>query len=87
MVPIPISKKCRLCKTVKLLNEFEFNEKKKDKHGTICKDCIAKHQPSIRSCSCDRWENHKDSILVDGIVAKSNGKRPEASRRNVDVDS
>ena len=25
---IPISKKCRLCKTVKLLNEFEIDEKK-----------------------------------------------------------
>src|SRR5437016_1339925 len=36
--PIPISKKCRLCKTVKLLNQFEVDDKTKDKHSTICKD-------------------------------------------------
>ena len=30
--PIPISKKCRLCKSVKLLNQFEIDDKAKDKH-------------------------------------------------------
>ena len=50
---IPISKKCRLCKTVKLLNEFEIDEKTKDKHATICKECVTKRQPSICSCSCE----------------------------------
>jgi hypothetical protein len=62
-MPNPISKKCRLCKTVKLLNEFEIDEKKKDKHETICKDCIAKHQPSICSCSCES--------CIDGKIVKT----------------
>src|SRR5215469_3740678 len=52
---IPISKKCGLCKTIKLLNEFEIDEQKKDRHAEICKECMAKHQgPSICSCSCDK---------------------------------
>ena len=62
-MPNPISKKCRLCKTVRLLNEFEIDEKKKDKHATICKDCIAKHQPSICSCSCES--------CIDGKIVKT----------------
>jgi hypothetical protein len=61
--PIPISKKCGLCKTIKLLNEFEIDEKKKDKHAAICKECIAKHQPSICTCSCDR--------CIDGKIVKT----------------
>jgi hypothetical protein len=39
--PIPISKKCRLCKSVKLLNQFEIDDKAKDKHvsGSMASDC------------------------------------------------
>ena len=40
--PIPISKKCGLCKSVKLLNQFEIDDKTKDKHATNCKDCFTK---------------------------------------------
>jgi len=61
--PIPISKKCRLCKTIKLLNEFEIDEEKKDKHAAICKDCMTKHEPFICSCSCDK--------CIDGKIVKT----------------
>ena len=61
---IPISKKCGLCKTIKLLNEFEIDEEKKDRHAAICKECMAKRQgPSICSCSCD--------ICIDGKIVKT----------------
>jgi hypothetical protein len=60
---IPISKKCRVCKTVKLLNEFEINKKTKDKHATTCKECVAKKQPLLCSCSCER--------CLDGKIMKS----------------
>jgi hypothetical protein len=53
------SKKCGLCKTIKLLNEFEIDEEKKDKHAAICKECMAKHQPSICTCSCDKCIDDK----------------------------
>ena len=59
---IPISKKCRLCKIVKLLNEFEINKKTKDKHATICKECVAK-KPVMCSGSCER--------CLDGKIMKS----------------
>src|SRR5215470_2220203 len=61
--PIPISKKCRLCKTIKLLNEFEIDEEKKDKHAAICKECMTKYEPSICSCSCDK--------CIDGKIVKT----------------
>ncbi|MGC2683387.1 MAG: hypothetical protein WA323_16115 [Candidatus Nitrosopolaris sp.] len=57
--PIPISKKCRICKTVKLLNQFEIDNKTKDKHATICKDCFVKEQPTICSCNCERCTDTK----------------------------
>ena len=56
---IPISKKCRLCKSVKLLNQFEIDDKAKDKHATICKDCFVKQQPSVCSCICERCTDDK----------------------------
>ena len=52
----------RLCKTIKLLNEFEIDEEKKDKHAAICKECMAKHQPSICTCSCNK--------RIDGKIVK-----------------
>jgi hypothetical protein len=62
--PIPISKKCRLCKSIKLLNQFEIDDKAKDKHATICKDCFTKKclqstQPSVCSCICERCTDGK----------------------------
>ena len=56
--PIPISKICRLCKSVKLLNQFEIDDKTKDKHTAICKDCFVK-QPSVRSCICEKCTDDK----------------------------
>jgi hypothetical protein len=63
--PIPISKKCSLCKSVKLLNQFEIDDKTKDKHATICKVCFTKQslqstqQPSVCSCICERCTDGK----------------------------
>ncbi len=63
--PIPISKKCRLCKSAKLLNQFEIDDKTKDKHAAICKDCfvkqslLSKQQPSVCSCICERCTDGK----------------------------
>jgi hypothetical protein len=59
MGPIPISKKCRLCRTVKLLNQFEIDDKTKDKHSTICKDCVVKQEQSVCSCNCERCTDDK----------------------------
>jgi RecJ-like exonuclease len=52
--PIPISKKCRSCGTVKLLNEFEIDEKREDKHENVCKDCVAKEgqKKGGEECNC-----------------------------------
>jgi len=60
--PIPISKECRLCKSVKLLNQFEIDDKAKDKHTAICKDCFVK-QPSVCSCICEK--------CTDGRIVKT----------------
>jgi RecJ-like exonuclease len=63
--PIPICKKCRLCKGVKLLNQFEIDDKTKDKHAAICKDCFTKQsllstqQQSVCSCICERCTDGK----------------------------
>jgi hypothetical protein len=59
---IPISKECRVCKTIKL-NEFEINKKTKDKHATTCKECVAKKQPLLCSCGCER--------CLDGKIMES----------------
>jgi hypothetical protein len=59
------SKKCRLCKSVKLLNQFEIDDKAKDKHAAICKDCVTRQslrsteQPSVCSCICERCTDDK----------------------------
>jgi hypothetical protein len=39
MKPIPIDKRCKVCHTTKLLNEFEINKRAKDRHENICKSC------------------------------------------------
>ncbi|MFY9795883.1 MAG: hypothetical protein WCC17_07895 [Candidatus Nitrosopolaris sp.] len=36
----PIDKRCRICKEKKLLNQFEINNRAKDKRSNICKDCL-----------------------------------------------
>ncbi|MGA9154672.1 MAG: hypothetical protein WBZ36_29160 [Candidatus Nitrosopolaris sp.] len=38
----PISKRCRNCKEEKLLCEFDFSNKAKDKHVATCKSCVLK---------------------------------------------
>lgn len=38
--PIPIEKTCKICKQKKLLSEFEFSSKARDKRATICKSCM-----------------------------------------------
>jgi hypothetical protein len=50
--PILISKKCGSCGTVKLLNEFEIDEKRNDRHENVCKDCVAKEESAICTCNC-----------------------------------
>ncbi len=61
--PIPISKKCRSCGTVKLLNEFEIDEKRKDKHENVCKDCVTKEESAICTCNCIN--------CIDGRIIKT----------------
>lgn len=39
MKNVPISKKCRICHTTKLLNHFEIDADTIDKHASICKEC------------------------------------------------
>ena len=56
--PIPISKKCTLCKSVKLLNQFEIDDKAKDKHAAICKDCVTKQSHALENIS--EWLNAVD---------------------------
>ena len=56
--PIPISKKCRLCKSVKLLNQFEIDDKAKDNHAAICKDCVTKQSHALENIS--EWLNAVD---------------------------
>ena len=38
----PISKRCRLCKENKLLSEFDFSNRTRDKHTADCKNCVEK---------------------------------------------
>jgi hypothetical protein len=38
--PIPVDKKCRVCKTRKFLSEFGINDKAHDKRATTCKTCM-----------------------------------------------
>jgi superfamily II helicase len=38
----PISKRCRLCKENKLLSEFDFSNRARDKHTAVCKNCVEK---------------------------------------------
>ena len=42
---VPISKRCKICDTKKLLNEFNINQKSNDMRNNICKEC-----ESICSC-------------------------------------
>lgn len=58
--PIPIDKKCRICKEKKLLSEFQFKERNKDKHDTVCKPCIEKIEendrtPHTQDCITDKF--------------------------------
>ncbi|MGA9149983.1 MAG: hypothetical protein WBZ36_05345 [Candidatus Nitrosopolaris sp.] len=49
----PISKKCRICKEEKLLCEFEFSDKAKDKRVSTCKNCVGKkdeQEPDYGAC-------------------------------------
>ena len=50
--PIPISKRCRICKEKKLFSEFDINDKNKDKHDTICKSCIEKEDQTPHTSDC-----------------------------------
>ena len=36
----PINKKCRLCRSKKLLVDFELDSETRDKHANICKECM-----------------------------------------------
>jgi hypothetical protein len=38
----PISKCCRLCEENKLLSEFDFSNRARDKHTAVCKNCVEK---------------------------------------------
>lgn len=51
--PIPIDKTCRLCGQRKLLCEFDFSNKAKDKRAATCKNCMEKkdeQEPDYGAC-------------------------------------
>lgn len=58
--PIPVSKKCRVCKGDKLLSEFEFANKSMSKRTTICKSCVEKLEEEDTCCEC-----HFDDAVFD----------------------
>jgi superfamily II helicase len=45
----PLEKRCRICKTKKLLSEFEINNNIRDKRENICKSC-SEPQPTCPDC-------------------------------------
>jgi len=57
--PIPVDKKCRVCKMRKLLSEFEFNDKARDKRATTCKTCMEERKTETE---CDQ-SGHTDVCI------------------------
>jgi hypothetical protein len=78
---IPISKKCGLCKTIKLLNEFEIDEKKKDKHAAICKEYITKHNNNNEYATLLNWYKLKYIELLISFPSDLNTGSDLATQR------
>jgi hypothetical protein len=64
--PIPVDKKCRSCKEVKILSEYEFSKKSKDGRKRTCKECKEQKREKICICPCD---NCKDEKLLDATYS------------------
>jgi CBS domain-containing protein len=62
--PIPVDKKCRVCKMRKLLAEFEINDKARDKRATICKTCMEERK---RETECDQ-SGHTDVCIKNKFL-------------------
>ena len=48
--PIPVTRKCRDCKQIRLLSEFELLEKSKSERADTCKTCEEKSYSGIGCC-------------------------------------
>ncbi len=42
-------KKCRQCKSIKLLNQFYHNYRLADEHDSMCKTCARRRQATVRA--------------------------------------
>ena len=62
--PIPVSKKCRVCKEEKLLSEFDFSNKAKDKRCSICKTCEEERRYT-ESGFCCGGPGHTNTCLIN----------------------
>jgi hypothetical protein len=63
---IPVDKKCRLCREVKLLTEYDFSKKSKDGRQQVCKMCKERKEHKICTCPCD---NCKDEKLLEATYS------------------
>lgn len=64
--PIPVDKKCRSCRDVKLLTDYDFSKKSKDGRQQVCKECKERKEHKICICPCD---NCKDGKLLDATYS------------------
>jgi hypothetical protein len=51
-LPPPINKRCRSCKEVKLLMDFDFSQRSKDKRKQVCKGCKERLEKKNQTCRC-----------------------------------
>ena len=58
-LPPPINKRCRSCREVKLLTEYDFSKKSKDGRERTCKECKERKEHKICTCPCDDCKDEK----------------------------
>jgi hypothetical protein len=63
---VPVDKKCRSCRKVKLLTEYDFSTKSKNGRAQECKECKERRQHKICICPCP---NCKDEKLLDATYS------------------
>ena len=80
----PVDKRCKICNQIKLLAEFEFNDKKRDKHESVRKDCVQKQEEAIDH-SCGICYNCIESEYLQGIYHSLVSLLGHVKRKNVCV--
>ena len=55
----PVDKKCRDCKRIRILTEYDFSKKSKDGRQQVCKECKERKQHKICTCPCDDCKDEK----------------------------